>query len=50
MTNSNSFLHNHASNAGGAIKWNDLEPIFKDSTNFLNNSAGQYGDDIACFA
>jgi hypothetical protein len=51
MTNS-FFVNNSAYDAGGAIKWDELEPNF-DSKVFdrmHNNKAGLYGDNIACFA
>jgi hypothetical protein len=46
------FINNSAADAGGAIKWDDLEPNF-DTTVFKrmhNNTAKLYGNDIACFA
>ena len=34
---------------GGAIHWEDLEPILADSNEFVNNTSNSYGDDISCF-
>mmetsp|Transcript_29316 Transcript_29316/g.28479 ORF Transcript_29316/g.28479 Transcript_29316/m.28479 type:complete len:103 (-) Transcript_29316:1618-1926(-) len=50
MTGGNVFKNNHADNAGGGIKWDDLEPNFVTSNSFDGNDAYLYGDDIACFA
>ena len=50
MEGNNSFVSNSADNAGGGIKWDDVEPSFKDNIFYSNNSATLYGDDIACFA
>ena len=47
---SNSFNDNYAADAGGGIKWNQLEPNFDGTTTFSGNYAALYGDDIACFA
>ncbi|CDW78175.1 UNKNOWN [Stylonychia lemnae] len=47
----NIFNQNQAQIKGGAILWTTLEPIFtKINLNFINNTAYQYGDDLACFA
>ncbi|TNV74984.1 hypothetical protein FGO68_gene9839 [Halteria grandinella] len=43
------FKDNHAGFEGGAIKWNYYEPTFNQVT-FENNSAKEYGDDIASIA
>lgn len=47
----NEFLNNTSSRSGGAIKWEDLEPvnIEHSSNKFRNNKAEIYGDDIASF-
>ena len=34
---------------GGAIHWEDLEPILETSNEFANNTSNSYGDDISCF-
>ena len=34
---------------GGAIHWEDLEPIVDVSNEFVNNTSNSYGDDISCF-
>ncbi|CDW85156.1 UNKNOWN [Stylonychia lemnae] len=47
----NTFKDNYAQIQGGAIYWDELEPIFQqENINFINNSADQYGDDIASIA
>jgi hypothetical protein len=46
----NIFKNNSASNSGGGIKWDDLEPSFTTDNVFDKNKATLYGDDIACFA
>ncbi|CDW73329.1 UNKNOWN [Stylonychia lemnae] len=47
----NIFKFNYAQIQGGAIYWNSLEPIYNNSNlNFINNSAKQYGDNMACYA
>ena len=38
-----------AENAGGAIKWEDIEPLFSNETFYSNNSALLYGDNISSF-
>ena len=50
MYGNNTFESNYAENAGGGIKWDDVEPSFKDGIFYSNNSATLYGDNIACFA
>lgn len=46
----NNFTNNRAENAGGAVKWTDLEPLnIMDTSTFYNNSAILFGDDIASF-
>ncbi|CDW81492.1 UNKNOWN [Stylonychia lemnae] len=46
----NLFKDNYAQIKGGAVVWTTLEPIFiKNNLNFINNSAFQYGDNLACF-
>ncbi|CDW85824.1 UNKNOWN [Stylonychia lemnae] len=46
----NIFKHNNAYIKGGAIYWTILEPIFdSNNLNFIDNSAFQYGDNLACF-
>ena len=50
ITNYNSFVDNYAANSGGAIKWDDLEPIFDESNQYINNYAALYGNNIASFA
>ena len=49
IANTNTFINNYADNAGGAIKWNPLEPSFSMNT-YKNNIAYLYGNDVACFA
>eukprot|EP00347_Sterkiella_histriomuscorum_P008702 403344080 len=44
------FIKNKADRQGGAIHWEQLEPIFSDFVSFNNNSAHQYGNDLSCFA
>lgn len=46
----NHFNYNEAENAGGAIKWDPVEPNFDGTTVYSSNTAGLYGDDIASFA
>ena len=48
----NTFIENTSEESGGGIKWVDVEPVnIEDSSNtFKGNSAGIYGDDIACFS
>ncbi|TNV88132.1 hypothetical protein FGO68_gene10719 [Halteria grandinella] len=41
------FQSNFAEQEGGAIKWNYYEPIMSNVI-FKNNSAGVYGDELAC--
>lgn len=43
------FYNNSADNAGGAVKWDDLEPVNILGSTFNNNFAYLYGDNIACF-
>jgi hypothetical protein len=43
----NNFTSNSASLNGGAVYWQQFEPVFLNNS-FLNNSA-LYGDDVACF-
>ena len=43
------FYNNTADIKGGAIYWDELEPIMK-NISYKNNSAGKYGDNIACFS
>ena len=50
MEGNNSFVSNSAENAGGGIKWDDVEPVFNDEIFYSNNYASLYGDNIACFA
>ena len=50
MNGDHKFNKNYAENAGGAIKWDNLEPIIQDAIRYENNSATLYGNDIACFA
>ena len=50
MNGKNIFKENKAENAGGGIKWDDVEPEFLDEVNYANNTATLYGNDIACFA
>ena len=50
MSNQNQFILNYADNAGGAIKWDEVEPNFEDNTTFSKNNAGLYGNNIASFA
>ena len=50
MEGNNSFVSNSADNAGGGIKWDDVEPAFNDEIFYSNNYASLYGDNIACFA
>ena len=48
----NTFKNNTAGNAGGAIKWFDVEPKGledEDNNQFIDNKAIVYGDDIASF-
>ena len=49
IANTNTFQNNYADNAGGAIKWDPLEPTFSTNT-YKNNSAYLYGNDVASFA
>ena len=42
----NNFEENFAFVAGGALKWDDVEPTFSKNT-FRSNKANQYGDNIA---
>ena len=49
MKDNNRFTNNEAENAGGALKWDDVEPKFANNI-FSNNYAKLYGNDIACFA
>ncbi|TNV88119.1 hypothetical protein FGO68_gene12500 [Halteria grandinella] len=41
------FKQNTAKIEGGAIKWNFYEPQFKGSISYVNNTASEYGDNIA---
>jgi len=50
IQDSNEFFDNYAANAGGGIKWDDLEPDFDGSNNFTDNFAELYGDDIGSFS
>ena len=46
----NYFINNQATLQGGAIYWDELEPIFTEQTAiFDKNSVGYYGNNIACF-
>lgn len=45
----NKFEDNIASSSGGAIMWSDIEPINIENQDFVNNSAGLYGDNYASF-
>jgi hypothetical protein len=47
MQGSNQFSDNIADNAGGGIKWDDLEPKIYQSISFSRNYAKLYGSDIA---
>lgn len=50
LTGSNSYTHNFAENAGGAVQWDDLEPFnLKETGYFFNNTAVLYGNDVATF-
>jgi hypothetical protein len=44
------FSNNSAANAGGAVKWDDLEPLNIMSNIFSSNKAGLYGNNVASFA
>ncbi|CDW82324.1 UNKNOWN [Stylonychia lemnae] len=47
----NIFKDNFAEIQGGAIFWDELEPIYqKNDLRFANNIAMYYGNDIACFS
>mmetsp|Transcript_30033 Transcript_30033/g.29285 ORF Transcript_30033/g.29285 Transcript_30033/m.29285 type:complete len:92 (-) Transcript_30033:1575-1850(-) len=46
----NFFLENEADNSGGAIMWDELEPVFDFTSNYTDNFAWLYGNDVACFA
>lgn len=51
------FLSNYAEIKGGAIHWNNIEPLFGGLTSngnsssvvFKGNKAGRYGDNISAF-
>ena len=44
-------MNNTSADAGGAIKWFDIEPVGLEDYNneFSNNKAKVYGNNIACF-
>ena len=45
------FINNSAGISGGAIFWNDIEPLFNISNlKFSNNKALIYGDNVGSFA
>lgn len=44
------FTDNFAFVKGGAIYWDELEPNLSSDLIFKNNSALEYGNNIACFA
>ena len=44
-----SFNSNKGKVLGGAIHWEDLDPILDSSNEFNNNTSNSYGDDISCF-
>eukprot|EP00347_Sterkiella_histriomuscorum_P009503 403340963 len=44
------FIKNYADRQGGAIHWEQLEPIFSGTNEFKDNYAYQYGNNISCFA
>ncbi|CDW80304.1 UNKNOWN [Stylonychia lemnae] len=50
LTGSNIFEENQAQIQGGAIYWDQIQPIIQENmTQFTQNRANQYGDNIACF-
>ncbi len=50
FTENNALKNNWAANAGGGIKWDDIEPTFDGTTTYENNTGYLYGDNVACFA
>eukprot|EP00347_Sterkiella_histriomuscorum_P005934 403354704 len=50
ISDNNYFINGKADIQGGAIFWNSIEPIFSYSkSKFQSNTAGYYGDNVACF-
>ena len=46
----NVFNNNYAANSGGAIKWDDLEPVFDSTTSYSSNKAALYANNVGSFA
>ena len=50
ITSGTIFSYNHAVLQGGAIHWDEKEPSFGFNITYFKNSAGEYGDNISCYA
>ena len=50
MNGNNIFKNNIAENAGGGIKWDDIEPTIENDNIYSDNYAVLYGNEIASFA
>ena len=43
-------MNNSADNIGGAFYWNHFQPVYVEYQTYTSNTAGVYGNDLACYA